>query len=217
MSIENGGTGSTENNRNLQEEAEMNRSRILSDAEFIKDGAGVGPNSEIYPSEGQIIDIKERLKTAENTINYLESQEFQEKIDKLREEGKQFDPAIKELYITTESLELEASSIAHFVTTGGTAREEDISAYNANREKINNELRNNLQTFLFDVQRFAFDNNIYRGGGVDLTSGRSSSDIFEIIGKHFHSSGEILDAIMQARDAKLYRAYREKKEITGKM
>ena len=53
----------------------------------------------------------------------------------------------------------------------------------------------------------------------EFVGGRDYSELqlAEDIAAHFDSPDKLLDAIEQVRDAKLYRAYAEKREITGKM
>lgn len=69
------------------------------------------------------------------------------------------------------------------------------------------------------MQQFAEKYGIERLGGLNLAhkSDNNELELAQNIGGNFESDDELFEAIMQARDAKLYRVHAEKKEITGSM
>lgn len=205
-------------NRNPREEAAMNRGRILSDAEFIKGGAEVGAKGETHPTEEQISGMKDRLKRAEDVINHLESHWFQEDLNKLREQGKGQSRDMRELHSVSDRIKLNEWFVTHNAALANEVREDGVKEFKENQEKFE-ELRKRLGGFLSAIQEFAQKYNVDRLGGLSIAykSDGNELELAKNVGENFESADQLFDAIMQARDAKLYRAYAEKKEITGKM
>ena len=194
------------------------RERILSDAEFIKGGARVGTNGEIQPTEEQISSMQERLKRAEAVIDNLESHWLQEELDKLREQGKGLSREVRELHGVSDRIKLNEWFVTHNAANSNEIREDGVKEFKENEEKFE-ELRKRLGGFFSEVQKFADRYGINRLGGLSIAYQNDANELelAKNIGENFESSDELFEAMMQARDAKLYRAYTEKKEITGSM
>ena len=194
----------------------MNRSRILSDAEFIKGGAEVGQSGKIRPTEEQISGIQDQLKTAQDLISRLEGHDFQEEIGRLSERGAVLKRDMLEFNAVTNRIDLNESYIARNAALSGEIRADGVNEYKE-KEKRFNELRKTLDDFFREVQEFVDKYDISRLGGVDLTYKRDGNalELAKNIGAHFATSMELIDAIIQARNAKLYNAYMVKKDVTG--
>lgn len=191
--------------------------RILSDAELIKRGARIGERGDLELQDEQILDLGARVEQAEKTIRLLERPEIAEGLASLREKGKTLAPAMRELFLVTRDLTMSRRVMAEAFSRG-----ESVVAYEDEFRTL--ETRSaasskQVEAFFVEVRQFAEQYGLDDLGGVSLDGGieRSKSALVEEIAEHFQSPTSLIDAIEQVRDAKLYRAYREKKEVTGRM
>lgn len=201
-----------------RKEARMNETRVLSDAEFIKGGARMDNKGSLHVKDEQIAGMKDRLKRVESVIENLENHWYEEGMDKLREQGEKVSREMRQLHTVSEKIKLNEWFVTHNAAQSGEVREDGVKDFKENEEKFK-ELRNRLGGFFSEVQQFADKYGISHLGGLSIGYQGDANELklAENIGAHFESPDELLNAIEQVRDAKLYRAHAEKKEITGSM
>lgn len=213
----------------MRKESDNIKTRVLNDAELIKGGAEVDSEGNILPTEKQVVDIEARLKNAEEVILKLEGRACEMDFEELLTLGEQVPiddmRRLREIddYITTSGWN-EFNSVQHY---------EDADAYKNSRERyLSDEYKylrerggdfdgkvDRLGKFFMKADEFARHYGLHvfalsEGSPVDNLR---SWQLVKAMAAVFKSPQELIETIAQSHDAALYRAYAQKREVTGRM